>query len=330
MQKALFSWTGENKERLKISSLEVALIDEKGVEFKGQGGHRFQLLVPPAIFLPDDDDDDHDDDDLDFFLAYFLGKQDESSKEFEEKLKILNEKIQNVEISRGLKALEAVMDHIINTFADGQQGEIKAAEESDLDKKVEKLVNSGGANRGVLKAVMTEFKNLSRSGLPGISVEIPDESDICKWHVKMDMSLFKDSKGLYQDLQNYAARVSKSRVNKETEKRKDYFSGILLEVSFPNEYPFSPPFVRVLSPKFRFHTGHVTVGGAICTEMLTPSGWLPSLSMETVLVVIQHAIVEGEGRLEMEASASDAHRDYTLEEARLAFQRFAHQHGWIK
>ncbi|GLJ48171.1 hypothetical protein SUGI_1017170 [Cryptomeria japonica] len=325
MGKGLFSWTTENKERLKNASLEVALIDEKGVEFKGQGGHRFQLSVPASIFTPDDDDDD----DLDFFLAYFLGKQDESSKEFEEKVRTLNEKIQNVEVSLGLRALEVVMDHIINTFANGQ-GEIKAAEDSDLDKKVEKLVNSGGANRGVLKAVMTEFKNLSRSGLAGIAVEIPDESDICKWHVKMDMSLFKDSEGLYQDLQNYAARVSESRVNKETEKGKDYFSGILLEVSFPNEYPFSPPFVRVLSPKFRFHTGHVTIGGAICTEMLTPSGWLPSLSMETVLVVIQNVIVDGEGRLELEASASDAHRDYTVEEARSAFQRFARQHGWIK
>jgi hypothetical protein len=31
--------------------------------------------------------------------------------------------------------------------------------------------------------------------------------------------------------------------------------------------------VRAIRPRFAFHTGHVTVGGSICIELLTSSGW---------------------------------------------------------
>ena len=31
--------------------------------------------------------------------------------------------------------------------------------------------------------------------------------------------------------------------------------------------------MRVIRPRFAFHTGHVTVGGSICIELLTSSGW---------------------------------------------------------
>jgi len=50
------------------------------------------------------------------------------------------------------------------------------------------------------------------------------------------------------------------------------YDHVLLEIKFPSEYPLKPPFVRVVYPKFKFHTGHVTVGGSICVEMLTNSG----------------------------------------------------------
>ena len=56
-----------------------------------------------------------------------------------------------------------------------------------------------------------------------------------------------------------------------------------LEVLFPNDFPFAPPFIRVLQPRFQFHTGHITIGGSICMEVLTNSGWVPSYSLETLL-----------------------------------------------
>ena len=43
---------------------------------------------------------------------------------------------------------------------------------------------------------------------------------------------------------------------------KDYPGGvdhILMEVLFPTGYPTDPPFVRVVYPRFSYHTGHVSV-----------------------------------------------------------------------
>jgi hypothetical protein len=51
---------------------------------------------------------------------------------------------------------------------------------------------------------------------------------------------------------------------------------ITLHVTFPPNFPFSPPFIRVVRPRFAFRTGHVTVGGSICTLMLTNDGWIAS------------------------------------------------------
>ena len=57
---------------------------------------------------------------------------------------------------------------------------------------------------------------------------------------------------------------------------------IELEMTFPNEYPMKPPFVRVVRPRFKFLTGHITIGGSICMEVLTSSGWSPSNDIEVM------------------------------------------------
>lgn len=43
---------------------------------------------------------------------------------------------------------------------------------------------------------------------------------------------------------------------------------IELEMSFPDQYPFEPPFVRVSRPRFKRQTGFV-MNGALCMELLT-------------------------------------------------------------
>lgn len=45
---------------------------------------------------------------------------------------------------------------------------------------------------------------------------------------------------------------------------------ILLHIIFPENFPFSPPFLRVVEP--RIEKGYVMEGGAICLELLTPRG----------------------------------------------------------
>ena len=64
-------------------------------------------------------------------------------------------------------------------------------------------------------------------------------------------------------------------------------SCIKMEITFPSDYPTRPFFLRCVSPRFCWYTGHVTAGGAICIEALTtegtPGSWQPDICVESVL-----------------------------------------------
>ena len=102
--------------------------------------------------------------------------------------------------------------------------------------------------------------------------------------------------------------------------RRDY---IEMLISFPPDYPFNPPFVRVIQPRFQFHTGRVTVGGSLCTDVLTDAGWSPIYTIEYLMLNIISLIIEGEPRIDFNNMYP-----YTLNEAKSAFQRVAAQHNW--
>jgi len=69
-----------------------------------------------------------------------------------------------------------------------------------------------------------------------------------------------------------------------------------LEMSFPDQYPFEPPFVRVVRPRFKRQTGFV-MNGALCMELLTNEGWNPVNDIESVIVSIRSLLVVGDARL---------------------------------
>ncbi|GAB7356511.1 hypothetical protein MBLNU459_g7260t1 [Dothideomycetes sp. NU459] len=63
-----------------------------------------------------------------------------------------------------------------------------------------------------------------------------------------------------------------------TDMKKHNITSIVLELRFPGSYPMSPPFVRVIRPRFLpFFDGgggNVTSGGALCMELLTKHHWM--------------------------------------------------------
>ncbi|EGW11599.1 putative ubiquitin-conjugating enzyme E2 FLJ25076 [Cricetulus griseus] len=67
---------------------------------------------------------------------------------------------------------------------------------------------------------------------------------------------------------------------------------ILLNLTFPDNFPFSPPFMRVLSP--RLENGYVLDGGAICMELLTPRGWSSAYTVEAVMRQFAASLVKGQ------------------------------------
>lgn len=100
---------------------------------------------------------------------------------------------------------------------------------------------------------------------------------------------------------------------------------IELEILFPENYPYAPPFIRIISPRFKYQTGHVTQAGSLCMEILTPKGWSPACSVESVIVTIKSEIIEGEGRVDRDKYKIP----YSLEEAKSSFVRVARSHRWL-
>lgn len=74
--------------------------------------------------------------------------------------------------------------------------------------------------------------------------------------------------------------------------REQGVSHILLHLTFPDNFPFAPPFMRVISP--RIERGFVMEGGAICMELLTPRGWASAYTVEAIIMQFAASIVKGQ------------------------------------
>jgi ubiquitin-conjugating enzyme E2 Q len=89
---------------------------------------------------------------------------------------------------------------------------------------------------------------------------------------------------------------------------------IELEMKFPEQYPFEPPFVRVVKPRFKRQTGFV-MNGALCAELLTKEGWNPINDIESVIVSIRSLLVVGDGRLQAAVEIPEARYSSRLKAA---------------
>lgn len=115
--------------------------------------------------------------------------------------------------------------------------------------------------------------------------------------------------------------------------KKAGLTSIVLELRFTNQFPFSPPFVRVIRPRFTPFLsgggGHVTAGGALCMELLTNNGWLLSTSIENVLLQVRMAISSTDPRpARLQTSGGYGGQSYGVGEAIDAYKRACQQHGW--
>ncbi|KAI0913556.1 hypothetical protein F4823DRAFT_16275 [Ustulina deusta] len=109
-------------------------------------------------------------------------------------------------------------------------------------------------------------------------------------------------------------------------------TSIILEIRFLRGFPYSPPFVRVIKPRFlpfsKGGGGHVTAGGAMCMELLTNTGWSPVSSMESVLLQVRLAICNLEPKPARLESPNHSTNQYSMREAVHAALRVYADHGW--
>ncbi|KAK2887161.1 hypothetical protein QQF64_013847 [Cirrhinus molitorella] len=157
------------------------------------------------------------------------------------------------------------------------------------------------------RRLMKELQEIRRLGDNFITVELADDN-LYDWNVKLHQ-VDKDS-ALWQDM-------------KET--NTEY---ILLNVTFPDNFPFSPPFMRVLTP--RLENGYVLDGGAICMELLTPRGWSSAYTVEAVMRQFAASLVKGQGRICRKAGKSK--KAFSRKEAEATFKSLVKTHekyGWV-
>lgn len=101
----------------------------------------------------------------------------------------------------------------------------------------------------LMKELREVYKSDSyKSGV--FSVDLVDDS-LYEWHVKL--SIVDSESPLYTDLMQLKDKGGKDH--------------IMLHISYKDNYPFAPPFVRIVYPVLT--GGYVLNGGAICMELLT-------------------------------------------------------------
>jgi len=187
--------------------------------------------------------------------------------------------------------------------------ELSVRDVKDLIPKVPKTShNAINPKKGTGKAterILSEFKQITKSDPEknGYSVE-PIDDNMYKWELKLFN--FDKTDPLAQDMAHLKIKQ------------------ILLHIVFPSSYPFYPPYIRVIKPRFQFRTGHVTIGGSICMEILTNSGWSPATSIESIIVSIRAQLVAGGARLD----PARLKEEYTEAEAKAAYDRMVKEHGW--
>jgi len=99
---------------------------------------------------------------------------------------------------------------------------------------------------------------------------------------------------------------------------------IELEITFSSQYPHEPPFIRIIHPRFMYRTGHITLGGSICMDILTKQGWTPIMTVEKLMLQIKTLLIDGDAELD----PAKWNVKYDMAEAKQAFQRMLKTHGW--
>jgi ubiquitin-conjugating enzyme E2 Q len=131
---------------------------------------------------------------------------------------------------------------------------------------------------------LREIQRLQRaSERPSFTVELVNDN-LFEWHIRL-FAIDPESE-LARDMREHGV------------------GHILLGLTFPDNFPFSPPFMRVVSP--RIEKGFVMEGGAICMELLTPRGWASAYTVEAIVMQFAASIVKGQ------VGSKTHHKDVTF------------------
>lgn len=179
--------------------------------------------------------------------------------------------------------------------------------------KIKQQFDVEGMNKATIDRILADYNKILQRGKSDGWKAQPNGRDLSTWNITLFD--FEKKTALKEDMDKMASqRNCKPEID--------------MVMKFPKDYPFNPPFIRVIRPRFAFRTGHVTMGGSICTELLTEEGWRPIFDVESIIEMINAQIraPESKGRIDLDNKA-----DYSESEAIEAFHRmvaYHKQNGW--
>lgn len=166
-------------------------------------------------------------------------------------------------------------------------------------------------NKRANRRIINEIRNLHKySDVKNNNYDIYyhleiNEDNMQIFKMSLDISNFDDTSSLYSNFIKYGIKT------------------IDFEFRLPDEYPFKPPFIRIISPRFKYMTGHITIGGSICMEILTNQLWVPSLMLNKVVLMIIQNMISGGAELDNKKYKIP----YTYDEAMSAYKRMLVSHS---
>lgn len=134
------------------------------------------------------------------------------------------------------------------------------------------------------------------------------------WKISMPM---EDN---FRDLDHKKTSSNQPQIYQDARKYK--VDNLDIEITFPDDYPFGPPFVRVVYPRFMFMTGHITSGGSVCTELLTRGGWVATTSVISLILMLKQNMYDGGARIDPKKLG----QSYGYDEASAAYNRMLRNH----
>lgn len=155
------------------------------------------------------------------------------------------------------------------------------------------------------KRLMIEYKKLMKKTGDelGFTMKLAEEGNLRKWQL-------------------FIHKVENEKLEKQMAKLNIPY--IEMEFTFPEGYPIEPPFIRIIHPHFKSLTGHITIGGSICMEAVSKSGWIPTTSVEALITQVKLILSDGGADID----ETNYNKKYNMADAKDAFARAMSVHGW--
>ncbi|XP_073821104.1 ubiquitin-conjugating enzyme E2Q-like protein 1 isoform X2 [Musca autumnalis] len=204
------------------------------------------------------------------------------------------------------RSKEKVVSSLRKIFKSKNPSNEESADEKKPSEAVDGTARHGDSPGKRMRRLEKKIKPTSVNPTPDYSVELINDN-LYEWHARLH-TVDPDSK-LAKDMVELNVPF------------------ILLHLTFPDNFPFAPPFMRVVEP--HIEKGYVMDGGAICMELLTPRGWASAYTVEAVLMQFAASLVKGQGRIMRKPKNTKEFSRRRAEEAFRSLVKTHEKYGWV-